>query len=137
MRKSAALSVLFAAALAACDGYSSGPDEGEGSLTGSFSGTVEGTAGGDPFTLTATFTLTEYLNGVSGTFTTSDGTGGTVTGTISGSTVSFTINQSTPCAGTFNGTASISNGADRLTGTYSGNSPCTGAVSASFVTNRT
>jgi hypothetical protein len=129
MRKSTALIVLVVAVLAACDGYSSGPDEGEGSL--------EGTAEGDPFTLTATFTLTEYLNGVSGTYTTSDGTGGTVTGTISGSTVSFTINQGTPCVGTFTGTASISNGGDRLTGTYSGNSPCTGAVSASFVTNRT
>jgi hypothetical protein len=137
MRNSAALALLIVAVLAACDGYSSGPDEGEGSLTGTHSGTVEGTAGGDPFTLTVTFTLTEYRNGVTGTYTTSDGTGGTVTGTISGSTVSFTINQGTPCVGTFTGTASISNGSDRLTGTYSGSSPCTGAVSASFVTNRT
>jgi hypothetical protein len=83
-----------------------------------------------------TFTLNEYLNGVTGTYSTSDGTGGTVTGTISGSTVSFTINQATPCVGAFSGSASISNGGDRLTGTYSGNSPCTGAVTASFEMNR-
>lgn len=128
--------VLAGALGLACDGYSSGPDDGAGSLTGSFSGTVDGTADAEPFTLTVTFTLVEYLNGVTGTYTTSDGTGGSFTGTISGSTVSFSIAQGTPCVGSFTGTASSSMSGTRLTGTYSGTSPCTGQVNASFVVNR-
>lgn len=128
---------LGVALLSACgDSYSSGPDNGSTSLTGSYRGTVDGTTGGDLFTLTATFTITEYLGGVTGTFTTDSGTGGSISGTISGANVSFMINQTTPCAGTFNGTASSSNGNSRLTGSYSGTSPCTGQVSASFVVNR-
>ena len=51
-------------------------------------------------------------------------------------TFAFTINQTTPCTGSFTGTGSIKNGGTRLTGTYSGASSCTGAVNASFVVNR-
>jgi hypothetical protein len=115
--------VLAAVLLAACDGFSSGPDEEDRSLTGSFYGTVEGTEKGNPFTRTVT-----------GSFSIVGGTGvGTIRGSVTGSTVSFTFDQTAPCEGTFIGTASLVG--DRLIGTYSGSS-CRGAVTAGLDVNR-
>ncbi|HYO47500.1 MAG TPA: hypothetical protein VEY33_12515 [Gemmatimonadota bacterium] len=130
-------SVVFvgAALAAACDGYSSGPDDGDGSLTGGFYGTIEGFEKGNPFTRTVNFQMSEYLGTVTGGFSIVGGRGaGTVSGTVTGSTVSFTFDQTAPCPGTFAGTATLAG--DRLTGTYSGSS-CRGAVTASFEVNRT
>ena len=127
--------LVVAAAIVACDSYSSDPDT-DGSLSGTWTGSAEGTTNGDPFELAVTFTLTEYLGGLSGTFATEGGTTGGLNGTVSGANVSFTISQSSPCAGTFPGTASISMGGTRLTGTYSGVSGCTGQLTASFVVDR-
>lgn len=123
--------VIAAALMAACDSYSSGPDNGDGILSGAYTGAVHGTIE-EPLDLVATFTLTEYLGTVTGTFTTDDGMAGSISGTVSGSNVAFTINQTAPCAGTFSGTATISDAGGRLMGTYSGDSPCTGAVTAIF-----
>ena len=130
---SAALSVLVVAILAACDGYSSGPED-DGLLTGTYTGEAE-IIGAE--VLDVTFTLTEYLGGVTGSFTAADGTTGSIAGSISGSTLTFTITQTAPCAGSHDGTAAIENGGDRLSGFYMGSSPCTGPVNASFVINRT
>lgn len=127
--------VLAATLMAACDGYSSGPEDGDRSLTGDFYGTIEGTERDNPFTRTVNFHLTEYFGTVTGGFSIVGGRGaGTVSGTVTGSTVSFTFDQTAPCPGTFAGTATLAG--DRLTGTYSGSS-CRGAVTASFEVNRT
>ena len=45
--------MIAAALLAACDSYSSGPDDGNGILSGSYTGTVHGTIE-DPLDLIAT-----------------------------------------------------------------------------------
>lgn len=127
--------MVGAALLAACDSYSSGPDDGDGVLSGSYTGTVHGTIE-NPLDLIVTFTLTEYLGTVTGTFTTDDGTAGSISGTVSGTNVTFTINQTVPCVGTFSGTATIADAGGQLIGTYSGNSPCTGAVTAIFDVTR-
>ncbi|HET9332476.1 MAG TPA: hypothetical protein VFQ21_02705 [Gemmatimonadota bacterium] len=127
------LVVLAVTLLIACDGYSSGPED-DGSLTGTYTGEAE-IIGVE--VLDVTFRLTEYLGGVTGTFTAADGTAGSIAGSISGSTLTFTITQTAPCAGSHDGTASIENGGDRLSGFYMGSSPCTGPVNANFVTNRT
>lgn len=127
--------VLAATVLAACDGYSAGPGDGDRSLTGDFYGTIEGTERDNPFTRTVNFHLNEYLGTLTGAFSIVGGRGaGTVSGTVTGSSVSFTFDQTAPCAGTFIGNASFAG--DRLTGSYSGSS-CRGDVTASFDVNRT
>jgi hypothetical protein len=126
--------VLAAVLLAACDGFSSGPDEEDRSLTGSFYGTVEGTEKGNPFTRTVNLDLTESMGNVTGSFSIVGGTGaGTIRCSVTGSTVSITFDQTAPCEGTFIGTASLVG--DRLIGTYSGSS-CRGAVTAGLDVNR-
>ena len=117
--------VLAATLVIACDGYSSGPEDDDGSLTGTYTGEAE-IIGVE--VLDVTFTLTEYLGGVTGSFTAADGTTGSIAGSINGSTLTFTITQTAPCAGSHDGTASIENGGDRLSGFYMGSSPCAGPV---------
>ena len=113
------------------------PEEGEATLTGDFHGIVEGIEvdRDNPFTHTVNLTLTEYLGTLSGSFSITGAYGsGTVSGTVSGSTISFVFHQTEPCMGTFTGTATF--GGDLLTGSYSG-SGCRGNVTASLEVNRT
>ncbi|MGH7566955.1 MAG: hypothetical protein ACREK2_09015 [Gemmatimonadota bacterium] len=127
--------LVAAAVLAACGDSSMAPEDGDGSLTGLYYGTIEGSERGNPFTRTVNLNLTEDLGTVGGGFSIVGAKGaGTISGTITGSTLSFTFDQTHPCPGTFTGIASIAG--DRLTGTYSGSS-CRGAVTASFELNRT
>ena len=130
--------VACAVAIAvACDDYSTGPEDDEASLNGLFSGTVEGLEidRDNPFTHTVNLTLTEYLGSLSGSFSITGAYGsGTVSGTVSGSTVSFVFHQTAPCAGTFTGAATF--GGDRLIGTFTG-SGCRGNVTASLEVDRT
>lgn len=133
-------SLMFAIlTLAACSydspagGYGPG---GNNALSGTYSGTATGSLGGSPVTLNVSFTLTHNGTTLNGSFSTDTGTTGTFTGTVDGSTVTFTISQANPCAGTFTGTAN-SGTSGRLAGSYSGTSPCSGSLSASFVVLRT
>jgi hypothetical protein len=131
------LLVACALALAACEGYSTEPENDEVSLTGGFHGMVEGVEidRDNPFSHTVNLALTEYLGTLSGSFSITGAYGsGTVTGTIDGSAVSFVFHQTDPCPGSFTGTATFDG--DRLTGTYSG-SGCRGNVTASLEVNRT
>jgi hypothetical protein len=122
-----------AAVVVACDGYSSGPDSGDGAVTGMYRGEAE-IIGAEA--VEVTFTLTEYLGGVTGTLTAADGTVGSISGTVNGTSLTFTITQTAPCAGMHDGTATIANAGDRLTGFYMGSSPCTGPTNANFVVDR-
>lgn len=137
MNETRMLLVACAVILAACDDYSTGPEDGEESLNGLFHGTVEGleTDRDNPFSHTVNLSLTEYLGTLNGSFSITGAYGsGTVSGTVTGSTVSFVFHQTDPCAGTFTGTATFDG--DRLTGTYSG-SGCRGNITASFEVDRT
>ena len=111
--------VLLSAALAvACDSYTTGPEDSEASLTGDFHGTIEGLEvdRDNPFSHTVNLVLTEYLGTLSGAFSITGAYGsGTVSGTVTGSTISFVFHQTDPCAGTFTGTATFDG--DLLTGT--------------------
>lgn len=138
MNRTCMLPVACAVALtAACDDYGTGPEEDETSLTGLFHGTVEGLEvdRDDSFSHTLNLALTEYLGTLSGSFSITGAYGsGTVTGTVTGSTISFVFHQTDPCAGTFTGTATLDG--DRLTGTFAG-AGCRGNVTASLEVNRT
>ena len=129
--------LLSAVLMVACDSYSTGPEDDKEPLRGDFYGTIEGLEidRENPFSRTVNLHLTEYLGTLNGSFSIVGAYGsGTVSGTVTGSTISFILHQTAPCAGTFAGTATFAG--DRLTGTYSG-SGCRGNVTASFEVNRT
>jgi hypothetical protein len=71
-----------------------------------------------------TLNLTQTSGAITGTYSSPNGAGGTVSGSVSGNTCSFTLNQTTTdCTGNFNGTGTVS--ANTLTFTFSG-SDCLG-----------
>jgi hypothetical protein len=122
---------------AACDDYSTGPADDEASLNGLFGGTVEGLEvdRDNPFSHTVNLTLSEYLGTLTGSFSITGAYGsGTVSGTITGSTISFVFHQTEPCPGIFTGAAMFAG--DHVSGTYTG-SGCRGNVTASFELDRT
>lgn len=127
------VAILVVWLAAGCDEYGSGPDEGTGPLTGTYTGEGE-VVGVD--TVDITFSLTEYLGIVTGTFTATDGTTGSVTGTTDGSQLDFTVAVTAPCAGEYDGFAEILDGGRRLSGGYFGGLPCVGPLNASFVVDR-
>lgn len=139
MRTSAAIfRALLALAMAGCgdDGDSPTiPDSVD--LTGRFVAAVEGTASGAPFTDVVTVSLRQSQTGVTGTFLSEAATGGSVTGTISGGTFTFNLALTFPCQGTYIGSARVEQSGDRLVGSYSGTTPCSGTVDASFTATRT
>jgi hypothetical protein len=126
---------MLTALAAACDRYGAGPDDGDRCLTGLFYGTIQGSERGNPFTRTVNLHLTEGVGVVSGGYSIVGVYGrGSIAGTLSGSTLTFTLDQNYPCPGIFSGTASFTG--DRLSGTYTGSS-CRGDVTASFEVNCT
>lgn len=131
-----ALVLLGIVSLEACGGYSSGPDGNGALVAGTYTGTVTGTVNGEPLSLQATFALSQSGDAIAGTFSTNAGTSGSISAILSGTTATFTISQTTPCAGTFTGTGTITNSGGRISGSYAGTSPCNGSVSATFVVNR-
>lgn len=61
---------------------------------------------------------------------------GTLSGSISGSTVTFSVAQVGSCPGSVNGTATLSSNAASIVGTYSGHLSCCDPVSGSFTLTR-
>ncbi|MFQ5719384.1 MAG: hypothetical protein ACE5IK_07520 [Acidobacteriota bacterium] len=116
--------------LAACGGGGSGtgavPAPPPQNLTGTCVASLEGTRDGQPVTASATYDLVQDGTGITGTWSTDDGASGDLSGVISGATLTFTLTQTVPCAGTFNGQATASAGSV-VAGSYAGNSPCRGA----------
>jgi hypothetical protein len=121
--------VAFALLLVACK------DEPQEPLTGSYSGSTSGTRGGQAFSAAITFTLTQNGNQLTGTYTSPGGTTGEISGTVAGVSVTGTITQGSPCAGSFNTTAHVENSGRRLSGTYSGVG-CGQDVTATFTVER-
>jgi hypothetical protein len=80
------------------------------------------------------FDLVQTGTTVSGEYTTSATayvTHGTVAGTLSGRTLSFTLTQDSPCAGAFTGSATVASSGTSFSGPYSG-SDCAGTTEAWF-----
>ncbi len=101
-------------------------------LNGTYTGEIVGSARGQTFAMRVTFTLVQSGNQIAGTWNTTGGTSGTVTGVLADGVVTdFRARQVNPCAGEFLGTAAVENSASLLRGRYSG-SDCGGPVAASF-----
>lgn len=66
---------------------------------------------------------------ISGTFVVDNGGSGNPSGRVSGSSISFNVDQQNPCDGSYSGSGSISEGASEISGSYSG-SDCNGTLQA-------
>lgn len=105
-------------------------------LSGTYSGTETGTDTGYNFTAQVTVTIFQNGTNLSGTWTSSYGASGTLTGTILGnSSFSIELTQTNPCWGHFSGSGSILNNGGTLSGSGSGNY-CDGWIQASFTVTR-
>jgi hypothetical protein len=82
-----------------------------------------------------TFTIVQQGSEVSGTWTTTGGTSGTLTGTVTGERLTIQAKQMNPCPGDFIGTAAIGENGATLGGSYTGRA-CGGVVTASFTVVR-
>ena len=138
-----AVVLLVGLTLSACGGGGGGtqdsiplPD-----LTGTWDAVMTVTGGtqlppGASFT--AVLTLVQLGSGATGTFLTSDGLGGDMTGTVrpDGLVIDFTIAQANPCPGSFGGFASANSPSGMvLAGQYSG-ADCNGTLAAEFVATK-
>src|SRR5215831_12263608 len=107
------------------------------SVTGTWDTTVTvtgGTAAPAGTIFDVVLDLVQTGSNVTGTYTTSTGDG-TVTGTVSGRTLTFTLTQVHPCAGSFSGSATIGPLNAEMTGSFSG-SDCAGTMDASFLATK-
>lgn len=84
----------------------------------------------------AVFTLSQAGTHVTGTFTTTQSLGGTVSGTVTASLWSFTIRENPPCSGTFAGSATVTNSGRRMTGSFQGTNVCSGTTSNAFTATK-
>jgi len=103
---------------------------------GTYEGIVTGRARQQPFERDVVVTLDQSDEAITGTFTFPDFSAGVVDGTVNGSLASFTFTQTTPCEGTFVGSATIQDSGDTLSGPFSGSSSCTGKIRANFLLTR-
>jgi len=80
-------------------------------------------------------TLAQTGGSMTGTFNiNAGGATGTVSGSVSRNTLTFTATQTTPCAGSFTGDADVSGNA--MDGTLVGTSICGGAFNGAFFVDR-
>jgi len=77
--------------------------------------------------------VSQVGNGVTGKIMNDDGSVFDLAGTIKGQSLTFTLTQAKPCAGTFTGTATAMNGDTEIIGDYSGTG-CRGSIVAEFKT---
>ncbi len=126
--------VLFAGCRTTHDG--TGPNAFD--LTGTFAGSV--VVSGDPFfgspdSTSLRLVLTQSGASVAGTWE-ADSASGTLTATVSGSSVRLSLTQVVPCDGSYNGTGVVTFAGDRIRGSLEG-SDCRGTLEGSFVVDRT
>lgn len=77
------------------------------------------------------FTYTQSGSNVTGNFVTEGGLTGQITGTVNGNNFTFTLTQNNPCPGTFNGSGTINESEDQISGSYTG-SDTNGTMEAQF-----
>jgi len=130
MRKSFFFLALVSLLLTvSCGGGGSSSGSGSALFTGTWTGNETGTQGGVAFSQTANLILTQAGSSVTGTWNTSSGTVGTISGTASGSSINnFTITQNGSCPGTGTGNAYLSDNV--ISGSISGTFGSCGAVTA-------
>ena len=105
-------------------------------LTGVFGGPASGTSAGSAFSGTLTLTLAQSGTALTGTWNSPLGPAGSASGTVSDTTVTFTLTQTTLCGvSSFGGVATVQNSGTRLSGYYAG-SDCIAFVTATFVVDR-
>lgn len=105
------------------------------SINGTYVGSISGTQAGRAYSDRVTFTLAQQGSAVTGTWLVASGIGGTVSGTVTGSSGSFNVTQTGACPGSLTGSVTISEGGAHLVGSDSGTT-CVGALSASFDVRR-
>ena len=118
--------------LAGCSSGSSGPAGEPRSLGGSYVGTISGSQAGEPFTnAPVTVTIQQAAPGApfTGVWESPAGFGtleGTTDGDVGNQTLTFTMTQTSPCAGSFTGTgfqggvSSPQGEWNQISGSYSG-----------------
>jgi hypothetical protein len=139
MKRLAILAVIAVFVLVGCGGGggdSSGPAPGPPTVnvTGTWDASMTitgGTQGPVGFHWTAVFTVVQSGSSVSGTGVTSSGSGGQVSGSVSGDDLDITLTQTTPCTGTYHGIGMVNAASNQMSGTYSG-ADCNGTLQASF-----
>lgn len=105
-------------------------------MNGTFAGQVSGIQGDKSFSMGVSFTIVQTEDKIAGAWTSTGGTSGTVTATVSGNMlVDVRVKQINPCEGEFAGIAAIEAGGLRLRGTYLGGG-CGSPVNASFIVDR-
>jgi hypothetical protein len=83
------------------------------------------------FHWTAVFTVIQSGSSVIGTGITSSGSGGQVSGSVSGDDLVITLTQTSPCNGIYHGNGMVNAASNQMSGTYSG-SDCNGTLQTSF-----
>lgn len=101
---------------------------GPATVTGTWYATIDLPGLGN---LSATLSLVQTDASVSGTVAIVGFGSGSLVGNVSGETMNFVINELSPCAGTFNGTAAINEDYRSVAGSFSG-SDCDAFWSATF-----
>jgi len=106
-------------------------------LSGTFAGAIAGSQDRQPFSMQMTLTLVQTGEQITGVWTTTGGTSGTMTArvTVYNTLIDVRAKQTKPCEGEFLGTAVIEDNWRQLRGTYTGGG-CGGPVSASFHVTR-
>ena len=132
------LAAIFLLAIMACSGGGSDSGGGDdssnssqpsGKATGAWKGSYNSTVSG---TKTMTFSIQQNDNDLTGTFYSSTGAYGSISGSVSGNDVSFTMTITNPgCSGSFSGTGIINtqNNLTTMSFQYSGSSTCGGSES--------
>jgi len=117
------------ASFISCGGGGGGGSSSGGSgsdVSGTWSGSYNSSRFGAQ---TMTLNLQQNGGSVTGTYSSSTGALGTVSGSVSGNTATVTITVTTPgCSGTFSGT-SILNSSTTMSVSYTGSSTCGGQES--------
>lgn len=98
----------------ACGGGGSSSSSNDAGLTGTWNGTFSTSYVG---TTTVSFTIVQSGNAVTGNWYASNGARGTVSGTVTGNSLSFTIINTSNCSGTYTGTATLSDNTLTFQGT--------------------
>jgi len=122
--------VLCLFSLISCNSSSSSGSGGNSSSPANIAGTWSGPYNSSIFgAKSMKLNLLQNGGSITGTYSSSTGALGTVSGSVSGNTGTFTIQVTTPgCSGGFNGTGII-NSATTMSFSYSGSSTCGGQES--------